>query len=90
MPSLTYTVRARREGDTVQLTIDLPTGGRIERRVTLAKVDTPEKLAAWVLAQREPDDGAVPALEGRHVVQYELVDGAPVVERVTRPPTGAA
>ena len=53
MPTTTFNIHGQTERDAIHLGIETSTG-RYERAVTKTKIDTPEKLAAWLLAQPLP------------------------------------
>lgn len=58
MPTTTYDISAKKDGDSraIHLTVTSPTG-RYERRVTRAKVDSPAKMAEWLLNQSTSPTG---------------------------------
>ena len=56
MPTFTFTATGRKRGDVLDLTVEMADGRQLTRTVTWAKVNSPEKLAAWLLEQ-QPDDG---------------------------------
>lgn len=75
MTTFTVDVQAKRRGDVVDLTIN-------QHQVTLlfSEVDTPEKFAAWYLAQQLDADDDEPTLRQRFVIEAHQVDGAWVVD----------
>ena len=90
MPTITFDAQAVRHGDLVDLVI---TRGDqvITSTVAYAKVNTPAKLAAWVLAQRGRQQAAEPTIQRRLTVTFhtetspEGVDVA-VVDQVDHEP----
>jgi hypothetical protein len=83
MPTTTITAWGRRVEDALQLRVELASGAVIERTVTAAKIDTPEKLAAWVLAQAPERGAEAGELRRQYTVTYHLdAEGAPVVDSV--------
>ena len=60
MPTFNFLATGRKHGAELDLRVELADGRMLARTVTWAKVNTPEKLAAWLLDQR-PDGGAADA-----------------------------
>ncbi len=84
MPTFNFLATGRKRGDVLDLRVELADGRTLTRTVTWAKVNTPEKLAAWLLEQ-QPDDGAADAnLQRAFSVTFHTdADGARVVDSVT-------
>ena len=83
MPTFTFLATGRKRGDVLDLRVELADGRTLARAVTWAKVNTPEKLAAWLLEQ-QPDDGEADAnLQRAFTVTFHAdQDGARVVDSV--------
>lgn len=81
MPTFTFLATGRKRGDVLDLRVELADGRTLARTVTWAKVNTPEKLAAWLLEQ-QPDDGEADAnLQRAFTVTFHTdQDGARVVD----------
>lgn len=96
MPTLIFTATGRRHDGVIDLTVELPDGRTLTRTVTASKINTPEKLAAWLLEQ-EPDRGEADATLQRtftatfHVEQrVDPADGRSYPVRVVDSVTAAA
>lgn len=95
MPTFTFTATGRKRGDVLDLRVELADGRTLTRTVTWAKVNSPAKLAAWLIEQ-QPDDGeADPNLQRAFTVTFHTVDstdaqGRPVAEKVLDSVTPAA
>lgn len=95
MPTFTFLATGRKRGDVLDLRVELADGRTLTRTVTWAKVNSPEKLAAWLLEQ-QPDAGEADAnLQRAFTVAYHVVnstgpDGLPVAEKVVDSVTPAA
>lgn len=78
MTTFTVDVQAKRRGDVVDLTIN-------QHQVTLlfSEVDTPEKFAAWYLAQSLVTPADESTLRQRFVIEAHQVDDAWVVDSAT-------
>lgn len=75
MPTFNFLATGRKHGAELDLRVELADGRMLARTVTWAKVNTPEKLAAWLLDQR-PDGGAADAnLQRAFSVSYHVVTG---------------
>lgn len=85
MPTITFTAWGQRSGDTLALRVELESGAVIERTVTWAKVNTPEKLAAWVLAQAQPPGVDAGELRRKVTVTYHTDGHDPqlIIDQVT-------
>lgn len=82
MPTMFLDAWGRRNGEVVDLRVGLPDGTVIARQVTWSKVETPAKLAQWVLDQAvEP---GVDVLHQQFTVDFHLDgSGGLVVDAVT-------
>lgn len=95
MPTLTFIATGRRRDDTLDLRVELADGRALTRTVTWAKVNTPEKLAAWLLEQ-QPDAGEADAMLQRtftvsfHTTSGTDADGNPYTVRIVDSVTAAA
>ena len=84
MPTFTFLATGRKRGDVLDLRVELTDGRTLTRTVTWAKVNSPVKLAAWLIEQ-QPDDGEADAsLQRAFTVAFHTdADGANVVDSVT-------
>src|SRR5262245_6426600 len=84
MPTIILDAWGRRYDEVVELRVALPDGTTIQRTVTASKINTPEKLAQWVLDQ--PAERGVEATDIRRqfAVAYHVgAEGERIVDSVT-------
>jgi len=84
MPTIAYTATGRRHDGVVDLRVEFANGDTLTRTVTAAKIDTPAKLAAWLLDQQPDSQGEATELRRAFSVTYHLTpERQPIIDAVT-------
>jgi hypothetical protein len=84
MPTVTFTATGRRHDGVVDLRVEFANGDTLTRTVTAAKINTPAKLAAWLLAQQPDSQGEATELRRAFSVTYHLTpEQQPIIDTVT-------
>lgn len=84
MPTVTFTATGRRHDGVIDLRVEFANGDTLTRTVTAAKINTPAKLAAWLLDQQPDSQGEATELRRAFSVTYHLTpEQQPIIDTVT-------